>query len=61
MVCKLSSISGVSGFNMIPWNGRDEMGDPVANGVYLYKVIAQSYDSDSSTNQEKIGKLIIMR
>jgi hypothetical protein len=28
------------GFNRIPWNGRDQNGDPVANGVYFYKVSA---------------------
>jgi len=61
LICTLSSISGISGFNMIPWNGRDEMGDPVANGVYLYKVIARSYGSGSTVKKEKIGKLIIMR
>ncbi|NUN10353.1 MAG: hypothetical protein HUU54_14360 [Ignavibacteriaceae bacterium] len=25
-------------FNYIPWDGRDEDGDEVANGVYLYKI-----------------------
>ena len=28
------------GFNTIPWDGRDQNGDPVANGVYFYKVSA---------------------
>lgn len=61
LICTLSSVSGFAGFNMIPWNGRDEMGDPVANGVYLYKLIARSYESGSAFKKEKIGKLIIMR
>jgi len=61
LICTLSSVSGSAGFNMIPWNGRDELGDAVANGVYLYKVIARSYESGSTFKKEKIGKLIIMR
>lgn len=28
------------GFNRIVWDGRDQNGDPVANGVYFYKVTA---------------------
>ena len=28
------------GFNRIPWDGRDQNGDAVANGVYFYKVSA---------------------
>jgi hypothetical protein len=28
------------GFNTIPWDGRDQNGDAVANGVYFYKVTA---------------------
>ena len=23
------------------WDGRDEFGDPVANGVYIYRVISE--------------------
>ncbi|MFO7890817.1 MAG: type IX secretion system sortase PorU [bacterium] len=61
VVCRLSSLSGFSGFNMIPWDGRDEIGDPVANGVYLYKITAKTYETDTSLKKEKIGKLIIMR
>lgn len=60
-VCTLSSHSGFSGFNMIPWDGRDELGDPVANGVYLYTITATAYETDTSLKNEEIGKLIIMR
>lgn len=27
------------GFNRVRWDGRDRDGDPVANGVYLYKIV----------------------
>ena len=30
------------GFNKIYWNGRDQDGDRIANGVYLYKMISKS-------------------
>lgn len=43
--------------NKFEWNGRDEDGNLVANGIYLYKVILKSADqNDSVTN-----KLAIVR
>jgi hypothetical protein len=32
------------GFNRIYWNGRDQDGDEIANGLYFYKVIARNGD-----------------
>ncbi len=60
---------GESGFNSFPeepWNCTDADGDPLANGVYLYKIIAQSLNSafpspNSNHHAEVIGKLIIAR
>lgn len=54
------------------WDGKDEFGTPLANGIYLYKVIAvnsqgKAFDhmeSDSETSKffkEGFGKLVIMR
>ena len=52
------------------WNGTDEYGNQLANGVYLYRVIAknidgkafESYDTGTSDYFKKgIGKLVIMR
>jgi hypothetical protein len=45
------------GFNKIPWDGRDEAGDLVANGVYLYKIVI----NDGEKTIEKIEKLAITR
>ena len=45
------------GFNRISWNGRDEYGSLLANGVYIYKVKAE-------INNQKInhiGRLAIYR
>ena len=43
----------------IPWDGRDRDGDRIANGVYLYKVIARTADGRFST--ETLGKLSVVR
>lgn len=44
-------------FNKIYWDGRDEDGDNLANGVYLYKVILTAGD----TTEDVIQKLAIVR
>lgn len=49
-------------FRMIPWDGRDQDGDEIANGVYLYKVIANySNGTEGATNAEELGKLVVQR
>jgi hypothetical protein len=47
------TLAGTAGFNTTAWDGCDGQGDPLSNGVYLYKIIATSGDK----RQEKIGKL----
>jgi len=42
------------GFNSIPWDGRDQDGDIIANGVYLYKVILKK-DNKSVSITEKLA------
>ncbi|MFZ2322772.1 MAG: C25 family cysteine peptidase [Ignavibacteriaceae bacterium] len=44
-------------FNKIAWNGRDEEGDAVASGVYLYKVILKK----SNETKSIIQKLAVIR
>ncbi len=44
-------------FNSEPWDGLDQDGDPLANGVYLYKIIAKQADKVD----EKIEKIVIAR
>jgi hypothetical protein len=48
---------GEAGYNIIPWSGRDQQGDPISNGTYLYKIIARS----GSQKAEKTSKLIRLR
>jgi len=43
----------------IDWDGRDQDGNLIANGVYFYKVILKS--TDDSFSQSVIGKLAVMR
>jgi hypothetical protein len=45
------------GFNHIEWDGLDEDRDPIANGVYLYRVMVESADG----RVEVIEKLVVMR
>ncbi|MGH7602248.1 MAG: FlgD immunoglobulin-like domain containing protein, partial [bacterium] len=53
------------GFNMLPWDGRDEDGDELANGVYLYKVIATARNNEAippwAGRAEEISKLVVQR
>lgn len=51
------------GYNVFPmtWDGRDESGDAIANGVYLYKIMAKSHRDEKTLNAEIIEKLIMAR
>ncbi len=44
-------------FNRVHWDGRDEDGDLIGNGVYLYKVIAKR----SGKSLEVLQKLAVVR
>jgi len=57
--------TGSAGFNSgVVWDGRDQDGDKVANGVYIYKVVAKTrfIVSGENTNKEAeaIGKAVVM-
>jgi hypothetical protein len=54
----------------LPWDGTDQFGDPLANGVYLYRVIAQKANGEDFEQYETnadgffdkgFGKLVIIR
>ncbi len=46
-------------FVMIPWDGTDEDGDELANGVYFYKVICKT--ADGGLGSEVLGRLSLLR
>ncbi len=43
------------------WDGRDQDGDRVANGVYIYKVVAEKRTSDQQRKDEIFGKAVVLR
>jgi hypothetical protein len=59
MIQDLQSPSVTDRFVEIPWDGRDRDGNEIANGVYLYRVIARSFDKSSTS--EALGKLAVLR
>jgi hypothetical protein len=59
LVKVLRAPSIADSFVRIPWDGRDEDGDVLANGVYLYRVVAHTVDGGKST--ETIGKLSVLK
>lgn len=46
-------------FVRIDWDGRDEDGNSIANGTYLYKLIVETVDKEYT--QDVLGKLSIVR
>jgi hypothetical protein len=46
-------------FVRIPWDGKDNEGNALANGVYFYKLIVR--DKNGQRSNETIGKLAIVR
>ena len=46
------------GYNAYGWDGRDNRGDQIANGTYIYKVVATDEDGEK---YEVIERLVRMR
>jgi hypothetical protein len=59
LVKVLRAASVTDSFVRISWDGRDEDGDVLANGVYLYRVVAHTVDGGKST--ESLGKLSVLK
>ena len=55
---KTIEFEGKFGYNEVDWDGMDAQGNLLANGVYLYKVIAQK---EAGNKVEAIGKLVIIK
>lgn len=57
--------SGSAGFNSgVVWDGKDQDGDKIANGVYIYKIVAQtrfnSGEREKTKSAEATGKAVVM-
>jgi len=48
----ISSI--ITGFNKVYWDGKDQDGDDIANGLYLYKMIAKFPDETKAVTQKLV-------
>ncbi|PJA98513.1 MAG: hypothetical protein CO128_06885 [Ignavibacteriales bacterium CG_4_9_14_3_um_filter_30_11] len=46
-------------FVTVAWDGRDQDGDIIANGTYLYKIIVKTVDG--AFNKSVLGKLAVIR
>ncbi|MFH1214530.1 MAG: type IX secretion system sortase PorU, partial [Candidatus Neomarinimicrobiota bacterium] len=45
-----------AGFHQINWDGRDDFGDEIARGIYIYKIQVQSSELDQKDSY--IGKMV---
>jgi hypothetical protein len=47
----------------VKWDGRDEFGDPLGNGIYIYRVTVTTEDSRGRIlkNSSELEKLVILR
>ena len=67
LIRKVTGIAGEAGYNQVWWNGRDEDGDRLANGVYIYKIIARASRSGAGLSgsvileASAIGRLAVLR
>ena len=59
LVLEMVTPSVIDRFVRIPWDGRDQNGDQVANGVYFYKIITRT--PSGSQSEEALGKLTMLR
>lgn len=56
----MDDITGEAGANEVYWDGRDQQGDDLANGVYLYRISATALEY-RGRKAEAIGKAVVMR
>ncbi|MBL7927485.1 MAG: type IX secretion system sortase PorU [Bacteroidia bacterium] len=60
LIKNLSQYVDCQGYRLdgIAWDGRDDFGDPIGKGVYIYKLKVTSAEGQSA---DKIEKLVILR
>ena len=45
------------GYNSVGWGGLDNNGDPIANGTYIYKIVAKDDEDESFEATERIVRM----
>ncbi|MFO7949390.1 MAG: C25 family cysteine peptidase [Candidatus Fermentibacteraceae bacterium] len=60
-VLSRSGIPGHAGSNQIWWDGRDNDGDPVASGSYIYRLAAEKADALEGAPSQHTGVLAVVR
>jgi hypothetical protein len=62
MIRQIPFASGQAGINYSTvWDGRDQEGDAVANGVYIYKITAEGTLNGKREKAEALGKAVVVR
>ena len=56
----IESRTFMQGFNFISWNGRNQFGRELANGIYIYKIIATDNNNKNNT-VSYIGRCAIFK
>ena len=59
LIQTIDGIQGKPGYNQIPWDGQDADGDVLANGIYLYKIVARGMLNGDEQSVHTIGKLAV--
>lgn len=59
LIKEISPLQPISDkFVSINWDGKDADGETLGNGIYIYKLIVESFDGTSVTN---VGKLAVLK
>lgn len=59
MIREINAYNVTDRFARIPWDGRDEDGNRIANGTYLYKLIIKN--EQNGFNKSYLGKISVLR
>jgi len=57
LICQLQDCSSRKGYNEQEWDSRDQDGRQLANGIYLYKILAK----DDEDRLQAYGRMAILR
>jgi hypothetical protein len=62
LIKTISNASRKAGINFATtWDAKDQDGDKVANGVYIYKVVAEGRINGEAKKEEVFGKAVVLR